>query len=96
MGLQSLLHTVDMEGHIQGVAICQNGPRVSHLFFADDRVLFCQAKEEECGKIFDILATYERGSGQKIDRDKTNIFFSSNTSSDMQSHIQSILGVSAI
>ena len=96
MGLQSLLHIADMEGHIQGVAICRNGPRVSHLFFANDRVLFCQAKEEECGKIFDILATYERGSGQKINRDKTNILFSSNTSSDMQSHIQSIMGVSAI
>ena len=75
MGLQSLLHTAEMEGHIQGVAICRNGPRVSHLFFADDSVLFCQAKEEECQKILDILTTYERGSGQKINRDKTNIFF---------------------
>ena len=76
-----------MEGHIQGVAICQNGPRVSHLFFADDRVLFCQAKEEECRKILDILGTYERGLGQKINRDKTNIFFNSNTSSNRQSRI---------
>ena len=41
MGLQSLLHTAEMEGHIQGVAICRNGLRVSHLFFADDNVLFC-------------------------------------------------------
>ena len=63
MGLQSLLHMTEMEGHIQGVAICQNGPRVSHLFFADDSVLFCREKEEECRKILDILATYERGSG---------------------------------
>ena len=44
----------------------------------------------------DILATYERGSGQKTNRDKTNIFFSTNTSSDIQSRIQSILGVPAI
>ncbi|XP_030939807.1 uncharacterized protein LOC115964686 [Quercus lobata] len=95
-GLQSLLHTAKMEGHIQGVAICRNGPRVSHLFFADDSVLFCRAKEEECQKILDILATYERGLGQKINRDKTNIFFSTNTSSDMQSCIQIILGVLAI
>ena len=41
MGLQSLLHMAEMEGHIQGVAICWNAPRVSHLFFADDSVLFC-------------------------------------------------------
>ena len=79
MGLQSLLRKAEMEGHIRGVAICRNGPKVSHLFFADDSVLFCNAKEEECQKILDILAIYERGSGQKINREKTNIFFSSNT-----------------
>ena len=66
MGLQSLLHAAEMVEHIQGVAICRTGPRVSHLFFADDRILFCHAKEEECQKILDILAIYERGSGQKI------------------------------
>jgi len=75
MGLQSLLHTAKMEGHIQCVPICQTGPKVSHLFFADDSILFCQAKEEECQKILDILAIYERRSGQKINKDKTNIFF---------------------
>ena len=79
MRLQSLIHKAKVEGLIQGVSICRSGPRVSHLFFADDSVLFCQAKEEECQKILDILAIYERGSGQKINWDKTNIFFSSNT-----------------
>lgn len=66
MGLQSLLHKAKMDGHIQGVAICRNGPRVSHLFFADDSVLFCPEKEEECQKILDILAIYERGLGRKL------------------------------
>ena len=96
MGLQSLLHSAKMEGHIQGVAICRNGPRVSHLFFADDSILFCHAKEEECQRILDILAIYERGSGQKINCDKTNIFFSSNTPPAMKDRIQAILGVPAI
>ena len=61
------------------MSICHNGPKVSHQFFADDSVLFCRAKEKECQTILDLLATYERGSGQKINREKTNIFFSSNT-----------------
>lgn len=73
MGLQSLLHKAEVDGHIRGVAICRNCPDVSHLFFANDSVLFYHAKEK-CQKILDILAIYERGSGQKINRDKTNIF----------------------
>ena len=68
-----------MNEDIRGVAICRNGPWVSHLFFADDSVLFCQATEVECHRILEILAVYERGLGQKSNRDKTNIFFSSNT-----------------
>ena len=75
MGLQSLLNKAEVEGHIRGVAICRNGPKVSHLFFVDDSVLFCSAKEAECQKILDILATYERGLGQKINQEKTNIYF---------------------
>ena len=61
-----------------GVTICRNGPRVSHLFFTYDSVIFCRASETECQHVLDILAIYERGSSQKIKKEKTNIFFSSN------------------
>lgn len=96
MGLQSLIHQVEVDGNIQGVAICRNDPRVSHLFFTDDSVLFCRASMEKCQKMLDILEVYERGSRQKINREKTNIFFSSNTSQPIQSCIQQLLGVPTI
>ena len=87
MGLQSLIHQAEVDGHIQVVAICRNGPKVSHLFFANDSVLFCRATEAECNKILEILEVYERGSGQKINREKTNIFFGSNTPLSLQDRI---------
>lgn len=96
MGLQSLIHQVEVDGNIQGVAICRNDPHVSHLFFTDDSVLFCCASMEKCQKMLDILEVYERGSRQKINREKTNIFFSSNTSQPIQSCIQQLLGVPTI
>ena len=85
-----------MNDDIRGVAICRNGPRVSHLFFANDSVLFCRATEVECQRILVLLAIYERGSGQKINREKTNIFFNSNTQAQVKFWIQALLGVPAI
>ena len=67
-----------------------------HLFFTNDSVLFCLAKEEKCQKIIDLLLVYEKGLGQKINRDKTNIFFSSNTQPHLQLCIQHLLGVPSI
>ena len=96
IGLQGLLHKAKSEGHLRGVSICRNGPRVSHLFFADDSVLFCRATEAECQIILDVLSIYEKGSSQKINRDKTCIFFTSNTKPELQTRIQQVLVVPAI
>ena len=96
IGLQGLIHKAEVDGSLKGVSICRNGPRVSHLFFADESVLFCRTKELECQVILDILSIYERGLGQKINKNKTNIFFSSNTQHDLETRIQQLLEVPAI
>lgn len=96
MGLQGLIHKAESDGLVRGVSICRNGPRASHLFFADDSVLFYLAKESKCQVILDILSIYEKGSGQKINREKTNIFFSANTYHDIQASIKVLLGVPSI
>ena len=32
-------------------------------FFADDSVLFCRAKVEECQRVLDLLSVYKKGFG---------------------------------
>ena len=47
-GLHGLISKAAHKGDIRGVSLCWNGPRITHLFFADDSLIFCRAREEEC------------------------------------------------
>lgn len=75
----SLLHNAQMIGLIYGVPTSKKGPSISHLFVADDSLVFCKANSVEGRRILKIIETYERGSGQKINLKKTTVFFSRNT-----------------
>ena len=74
-GFHGRLKNAESMGDLKGVSICRNGPKLTHLFFADDSLVFCRAKETECQKLLDILAKYERASKQQINREKTTLFF---------------------
>ena len=74
------------------ISICRGSPRINHLFFADDSLLFCKANGTECNKLKEILRTYEDASGQKINTEKSSIFFSPNTSQELKDEIINILG----
>ena len=65
MGLQSLLHKAESEGLIWGVLICKNGPGVSHLFFADDNILFCKEKSRSVGGFLIFWMYMRRGLVRK-------------------------------
>ena len=43
-----------------------------------------------------LVGYYEKGNEQKINKDKTNLFFSSNTHQDVQDRIQQLPGVPSI
>jgi len=91
--LSALLHKAEQRGIISGVPTSPKGPRLSHLFFADDSMLFCRSNSVEWRRLFRILGTYEEGSGQKLNLNKTSIFFSRNTSVEKRQEILSLSGL---
>ena len=94
-GFHGLLRKAEENGDIRGVSICRSAPKLTHLF-ADDNLIFCRAKLNECEKLLEVLATYEQASRQQINRDKTTLFFSKSTSQQMQASIQEALGVPVV
>jgi hypothetical protein len=90
----SLLHHAHIKGAISGVPTSKNGPKITHLFFADDSLVFCKENQVEWRRLLNILDTYERGSGQKINLNKTAIFFSRNTCLSRRLEILALSGLS--
>nr|XP_023915286.1 uncharacterized protein LOC112026812 [Quercus suber] len=89
----SLLTRVEGLGRIHGVSICRYAPSISHLLFADDSLVFCQANQEEVQVISDVLELYAVTSGQCINFEKSSVYFSSNTSRGQRDWIKNSLGV---
>lgn len=75
-GLNTFLNQAVSTGRLGAYSLCKNGPKISHLFFADDSLLFYWAKVEDIHVIQGILDCYEAASGQLINEAKTTLFFS--------------------
>ena len=91
-GLYALINRFVWNQLLTGISICRGCPRVTHFLFAGDSILFCKASVEESRVLKNILQQYEDSSGQKINTDKSSIFFSPNTSQETKEEILTYLG----
>ncbi|KAJ0075024.1 hypothetical protein Patl1_34399 [Pistacia atlantica] len=91
--LSRLIQDAEDRGYIKGVPMGRSRMRISHLFYADDCLLFCKANQYEWNRLFKLLDTYEKSSGQRLNKEKTSIFFSKNTKDDVKQQIIQVAGV---
>ena len=92
-GLNALIKQVVVEDKIRGYSLCQYGPKISFLFFADDSLLFCRAQISDIQTIQEILDLYEHASGQHINKEKTTLFFSKSVPLEVKNDIKTFLGI---
>ena len=56
----------------------KKGPRVSHLFFADDLVLLMEASTQQADLLREVMRSFCEVSGHRINLDKSKVFVSGN------------------
>lgn len=54
------------------IRLSNKGPLLSHLFFADDIILFSKITPKSCNAIIDVLNNFCKYSGQKINFENQN------------------------
>ncbi|GKV37715.1 hypothetical protein SLEP1_g45710 [Rubroshorea leprosula] len=77
--LSRLLMAATIEKKIFGYTIRRRSPTISHLFFADDFLVFCRAIVEEVSHLQTILQLYGDIIGQRVNYSKSAAVFSPNT-----------------
>jgi hypothetical protein len=73
-GLSSMLKFIGPNFLAKGIRVGIYAPWVSHLLFADDCLLFTQASSRAGTRLMDILQSYQKGSGQMVNIQKSTIF----------------------
>jgi hypothetical protein len=91
--LSSMVTIANQKGFLTRVPTSKYGPRVSHLFFADDSLLFCRRSLTQWNHLTQLLQRYEAASGQRLNSNKAALYFSKNTSHEDKKEIVEVAGI---
>jgi hypothetical protein len=91
-GLSCLLQKQEAQGALQGLKNGRLGPAISHLLFADDSIFFARSDRRSVDALHQTLELYCQGSGQKINLDKSTIFFGNGCHEEVKEAVKLKLG----
>ncbi|GMI70748.1 hypothetical protein HRI_000744100 [Hibiscus trionum] len=87
----SIPHSIDSRNW-SPFKLARHGSPISHLFFANDLILYARADVNNAINVERILNCFGKFSGHCVNKKKTTIFFSPNTNVGLQQAISDRLG----
>ena len=76
-----------------GVKVCRDAPAVTNLLFVDDSLILMKANAANALCLKSILDLYCSASGQLVSVQKSSIFFSPSTETNVKAEVCSILDI---
>jgi hypothetical protein len=89
--LSALITKAQERKLIHGVKVAPGAPEITHLFFADDSLMFCRATNDEANTMKQLITQYQQASGQLVNYNKSEILFSKRVHQSTKITIQQIL-----
>ncbi|KAK3212866.1 hypothetical protein Dsin_017572 [Dipteronia sinensis] len=90
--MSHIIHHKLTEGIWKPVKISRNGPAISHLFFADDLILFGQDSVQQAQLMKDCIDMFCDISGQQVSFPKSRVLCSNNVSNGFAKTLAEIYG----
>ncbi|KAA3488752.1 reverse transcriptase [Gossypium australe] len=91
-----LLEDIKQRGSMEGAPIGKGRLSINHLFFADDCILFGDASLEGARAVYEVIKEYERNAGQRVNYDKSLIYFGANVNDKDKEEITGLLGIRVV
>jgi TPR repeat protein len=92
-GFSALLRQAQQEKELAGVRFGRGGPTITHLLFADDSIVFLEASQGNMDALKAVLEQYEECSGQKVNLQKSSIFFGKKCGEYYKRMLKSRIGI---
>lgn len=91
-GLSCLLKS-SVDSVFCGIKVAPTAPTVNHLLFADDSLLLFKASTQGANEVSNLLNVYCNASGQRVNNEKSSIFFSKGCPQPTRESLKQILNV---
>lgn len=93
--MERLSQAINLEvskGSWEPIKMGPHGPLLSHLFFADDLLLFSSTESKQIRLMSKLIQGFCEASGQKVSAAKTRVYFSKNVSTQLACTICTQMG----
>lgn len=92
--LVRMLKRSEDKKEITGLKVASTAPPVSHLLFADDSMFYCKQDDGELNQIVRIIEEYSLASGQRVNYQKSSVYFGKLIPPERRDLLKKKLGIS--